>query len=550
MPIRTRFCAPWPGVRRWKNKPSGTLFAMLNDLKEFPLLRLDREHVLLSLVVLFLATSACTRSFTGDNSSFWAISNQGRSTATPGVIDIAAATWEWPMRRSAGALILTPTPDVPHSLPSLRTEPELYAVKSGDTLGQIANHYGISLEQLLQENELDNPNVLEVGQVLTIPVPIPQERGPDFKILPDSELVNGPYNILFNVEEFIKQQKGYLASYHEDVDEKSLTGAQIVQRVSLNYSVNPRLLLAVLQYQGGWLTETNPKKADLVYPIGFRDPERKGLYRQLSWAANNLNFGYYLWRVNGIATWVLSDGKVVPIAPTINSGTAGVQHMFALLYDRAAWEIAVSPEGLYAAYETLFGYPFDYTIEPLVPPSLEQPTLQLPFEPGVIWSFTGGPHGAWGDGAAWAALDFGPPGEALGCIQSDAWVVAAADGMILRSENGVVILDLDGDSFEQTGWVILYLHVESRDRVEAGTYLKAGERIGHPSCEGGVSSGTHLHLARRYNGEWIPADQDLPFDLDGWISSSAGIEYDGFLTRGGKQIEAYAGNSSENGIQR
>jgi LasA protease len=523
---------------------------MTNDSKEIPFSHLDKEYVLLSLVVLFLTTSACTRSFKGDKSSFWAISNQGRVTATPVVIDHTAATWEWPLRRSPGALILTPTPDVPHSLPSLRTEPELYSVKSGDTLGQIANRYGVSLDQLLKDNELVNPNVLEVGQVLTIPVPIPQERGPDFKILPDSELVNGPYNLLFNVEDFVKQQGGYLASYHEEVDDKSLNGAQIVQRISMDYSVNPRLLLAVLQYQGGWLTETNPKKADQVYPIGLRDPQRKGLYRQLAWAANNLNRGYYLWRVNGIATWLLSDGNVVPVAPTINAGTAGIQQMFALLYDRAAWEKAVSQEGLYATYETLFGYPFDYTIEPLVPPGLTQPTMQLPFEPGVTWSFTGGPHGGWGDGAAWAALDFGPPGEALGCTPSDAWVVAAADGMILRTGNGAVIQDLDRDGFEQTGWVLLYMHVESRDRVEAGTYLKAGERIGHPSCEGGVSSGSHVHLARRYNGEWIPADQDLPFVLDGWVSSSAGTEYDGFLIRGDEKIEAYAGNSPENGIQR
>jgi murein DD-endopeptidase MepM/ murein hydrolase activator NlpD len=523
---------------------------MLKDSKELLPSGIYKVFIVISLLVVILSNPACTRSFKEGNPSFWAISSQRQSTVTPGVIDYAKATVEWPMRRSPGAIVFTPTPDVPHSIPSPRTEPELYAVKAGDTLGQIANYYGVSLEQILGENELANPNVLEIGQVLTIPVPTPQERGPDFKIIPDSELVNGPYNLLFNVEEFVKQQSGYLASYHEEVGETSLNGAQIVQLVSLDYSVNPRLLLAVLQYQGGWLTNSKPEKADQVYPIGFRDPERKGLYRQLAWAANNLNRGYYLWRVNGASTWLLSDGNVVPIAPTINAGTAGIQQMFALLYDRNAWELAVSQEGLYATYEKMFGYPFDYTIEPLVPPGLKQPTLQLPFEPGVTWFFTSGPHGGWGDGSGWAALDFGPPGEALGCVPSDAWVVAAADGLIVRAENGAVIQDLDGDGFEQTGWVLLYMHVESRDRVKAGTYLKAGDRIGHPSCEGGVSSGTHLHFARRYNGEWIPADQDLPFVLDGWVSSGTGTEYDGFLTRGSEKVEAYAGNSANNGIQR
>jgi hypothetical protein len=94
------------------------------------------------------------------------------------------------------------------------------------------------------------------------------------------------------------------------------------------------------------------------------------------------------------------------------------------------------------------------------------------------------------------------------------------------------------------------MHIEARDRVPAGTYLHAGERIGHPSCEGGVSSATHLHLARRYNGEWIPADTTMPFVLDGWISRGTGTEYDGFLERDDAVVEAWDGIRGENAIQR
>jgi murein DD-endopeptidase MepM/ murein hydrolase activator NlpD len=176
--------------------------------------------------------------------------------------------------------------------------------------------------------------------------------------------------------------------------------------------------------------------------------------------------------------------------------------------------------------------------------------MQLPFEPAVPWAFTSGPHGAWGDGAAWGALDFAPADDRLGCVPSNLWVVAVADGRILRAGDGAVIQDLDNDGHEQTGWVVLYMHIESRERVQPGAYLKAGERIGHPSCEGGVSTGTHMHLARRYNGEWISADQGIPFVLDGWVSSGAGVEYDGYLQRGARRIEAYAGHKPENEIQR
>jgi hypothetical protein len=138
----------------------------------------------------------------------------------------------------------------------------------------------------------------------------------------------------------------------------------------------------------------------------------------------------------------------------------------------------------------------------------------------------------------------------LGCNISDDWVVAAADGWITRSENGQVVQDLDGDGKEQTGWSLLYLHIETRDRVERGTFLKAGERVGHASCEGGFSSGTHLHFARRYNGTWIAADGSLPIVLDGWVSSGSGLEYEGTLTLDHKILEAWDGRRDENQIQR
>lgn len=512
-----------------------------------------KRRMALFIAILLLASLACARSLDTGSSSIWSISGKSLPLEASNVEATLEPAWVLAPKRSPGAPILTPTPDDPHPLPPIRTDPDSYQVQPGDTLGLIASRYGISLELLSEANQLVNPNLLEVGQILTVPAPPPQNPGLSFKVIPDSELVYGPYSVIFNVEEFVQKQAGFLSTYKEEIGDVSWSGAQIVQRVAQDYSVNPRLLLAVLEHQSGWVTQKSPKKSGANardYPIGWADPQRKGLYRQLNWAANNLNRGYYLWRAGAIGSWLLSDGDIVPIDPTINAGTAAVQQMYAFLFDRKKWEIAVSSEGLFAVYNALFGYPFDYAFDPITPRDLNQPVMQLPIEPGVVWSFTGGPHGGWGDGSAWAALDFGPPGEAMGCVPSDAWVAAVADGLILRTGDGVVIQDLDGDGLEQTGWVVLYMHVDQVDRVQPGVFVKAGDRIGHPSCEGGVSSGTHLHLARRYNGEWIAADQEIPFILDGWVSSSLGKEYDGYLNRGGKKIEAYAGNSDINQIQR
>jgi murein DD-endopeptidase MepM/ murein hydrolase activator NlpD len=327
-------------------------------------------------------------------------------------------------------------------------------------------------------------------------------------------------------------------------------GAEIVERVALEYSVNPRLLLALLEYQSNWVTKSNPPEETRIYPLRYYEAWREGLYNQLAWAANLLNEGYYLWKLNAITAWILSDGSVNQVDPTINPGTAGVLNVLRYIKNQENWEGAVSEEGIYAAYLNLFGYPFIFSFEPMIPDGLAQPDLQLPFEKGDVWSFTGGPHGGWNTGSAWAAIDFAPPGEALGCFPSEAWVVASAPGKIVYSDHGAVIQDLDGDGVWQTGWSMLYMHIASSERVEVGDYLDAGDRIGHPSCEGGFSTGTHLHLARRYNGEWIAADSNTPMDLDGWITAGYGVEYDGYLIKGDETLEAWNGRSPFNAIQR
>ena len=177
------------------------------------------------------------------------------------------------------------------------------------------------------------------------------------------------------------------------------------------------------------------------------------------------------------------------------------------------------------------------SVEPLFPAGLKQPELVLPFEPELQWAYTGGPHSAWERKGALAALDFAP-NETSGCAETNRWVVASAPGLVVRSDRGVVMLDLDGDGNEETGWSLLYLHVATDGRVPLGTWLETNDRIGKPSCEGGVSTGTHLHFARKYNGEWIIADGAMPFNLDGWVAHRGDESYVGTLTRGDDVIQS------------
>lgn len=111
------------------------------------------------------------------------------------------------------------------------------------------------------------------------------------------------------------------------------------------------------------------------------------------------------------------------------------------------------------------------------------------------------------------------------------------------------MVDLDEDGHPETGWVLLYLHVSTRDRVEVGVDVDVGDRIGHPSCEGGFSETTHLHFARLYNGEWIAADGPLPMVLSGWRFYSDGSAYDGYAERDGvKRTASESWDASINGL--
>ena len=84
---------------------------------------------------------------------------------------------------------------------------------------------------------------------------------------------------------------------------------------------------------------------------------------------------------------------------------------------------------------------------------------------------------------------------------------------------------------ERTGWVVLYLHIADAGRVPVGTVADVGDPLGHPSCEGGHSTGTHIHIARKYNGEWIIADGVMPFVLSGWEPIRGDEAYDGYLVK-------------------
>src|SRR5258708_3098192 len=181
-----------------------------------------------------------------------------------------------------------PTPNPTYPPLSLTTS---YTIQNGDTLATIADDFGTTVDQILALNgNLSATSTIYVGQVISVPGR-PSKTTPNIKLIPDSELVNSPAVRGFDVIGYIKFQPGFIRVYSENVPvaagqpARIMSGAEILQFVAASTSVNPRLLLALLEYRGHWITNPAPDPDALTYPLRIKDPNYQGLFNQLLCAA-------------------------------------------------------------------------------------------------------------------------------------------------------------------------------------------------------------------------------------------------------------------------
>jgi len=423
---------------------------------------------------------------------------------------------------------MTPFPTRPAYEPGELVE---YTAQTGDTLSALAQRFNTTVEEIRIANDFipEDATTMPPGMPMQIPIYYRPLWGTPYQIVPDAIFVNGPNASEFNSQTFISEHSGWLQTYYAWAFSGTRTAAEIVDYVALQYSISPKLLLALLDYQGGAFSEPFLDEERETQILGLDSDYWVGIYLQLSYAANILNDGYYRWREGDLLAFDLADGSLVRPDPWQNAATVALQYFFSQVLSEREFHYAIGPDGFARTYTDLFGDPWSTT--PHIPGSLVQPEMQLPYKNDVGWAFTGGPHTGWGSMAPWSAIDFAPPSTVTGCYPSGMWTTAVADGLVVRDGDGIVVLDLDADGDERTGWVVFYLHVAERDRVSVGTTVKAGDPLGHPSCEGGRSTGTHVHIARKYNGEWLPADGTIPFVLSGWRPIRGATQYSGWLVK-------------------
>ncbi len=498
------------------------------------------RKIKLGAALLVLATLACNLPVRGNAIQHAVSATLTAAAGTPLAAPVQPATALPPIPAATAA----PPQDEPGWV--------RYRTRAGDTLPALAGRFGVNIIEIRGTENLSPDGLLPVGQELRFPNPggLPCCEA---LLLPDAEIPNSPVSAGFDLQQTVQTGGGYLSRYAEEVDGEWLSGAEIIRRIALDTSTNPRLLLAVLEYRSGWWSGEPAGAADNPFPIGFKNPAYQGLHKELTLTARMLTVGFYGWRAGSLTRITFGNGQTRQLDATLNAGTAALQNLFAYLSPtEAGWQAQLKGDNSFTAfYARQFGDPWARAADiELLFFGLAQPDLALPFLPGKLWSLTGGPHITWGTGTPWGALDFAPAGERSGCYISPSFTTAAAAGVVVRAERGQVLLDLDGDGDERTGWVLLYMHIAGQDRAAVGTRLNADDPLGHPSCEGGRVTGTHMHIARKYNGEWLGVDGPLPFVLSGWQAVKGAKPYLGGLILADQYVTAKSDGSHKSVIQR
>jgi len=203
-----------------------------------------------------------------------------------------------------------------------------YTAQNGDTIPALAARFNTTIEEIMQANPIipREATTMPPGLPMKIPIYYLALWGTAYQSIPDHAFVNGPSQIGFSTSAFVSSTSGWLKNYRVYAGEKMRTGAETVDYVATNYSISPQLLLAILEYQSGALTQPEPPVGK--YMLGFRRVNYESRYLQLVIAANTLNNGYYAWRAGKLTEIELPDDTLFRQDPWQNEGSVELQYYF------------------------------------------------------------------------------------------------------------------------------------------------------------------------------------------------------------------------------
>jgi hypothetical protein len=306
-------------------------------------------------------------------------------------------------------------------------------------------------------------------------------------------------------------------------------------------SVNPQVLLAVLEIQLGWVNSIGPS----VTADQIRD--------QIESTAMDLAMAFYehlyIWGARRPAgqsapaagpVILFDDGSAQLLDPATSSGSYAVARVLGSrpLTEGLQAQAAASDgtQGFQQVFGTLFPgedlLDESNQITPLAAPPAD--LLQFPFPLGATW-IASGAH-SWNGGSyppPFSSVDFFT-GGATCSNPPNLFAVAAATGAATRPFGYQCWLELDHSG----GWETSYYHLRN---LYSGAPLTRNGKAGTIACElcaGGFSTGPHVHFSLKFGGAYASLEG---VKLSGWTVHVGAIPYDGgSFTRGGVTLNPYS----------
>jgi murein DD-endopeptidase MepM/ murein hydrolase activator NlpD len=354
--------------------------------------------------------------------------------------------------------------------------------------------------------------------------PLPPANLPH-TLIADDRFTYAPDFYTAEVQAFLEEQGSILARATVPLGDGEDSFAHALVGQCIRYSLNPKVLLALLEVQSGLIRGTGggPEAQTFAsrqdFAFGYRQAEWQGLDRQLQWAAYTLAVSF---RREELPFPRLTDGKQAAVPAEAGAATRALLRLLAYTADsqRYAQLRSSGPGSFVATYRELFGE--DPRLPLSSPPPAQEPFLWPPYtgspaivsyfdheyptfeENGTILTYGGERgHASYDGHDGWDyALPAGSP------------VLAAAAGRVVfagfldtgcATPAGLVVLD------HGQGYRTLYWHLQSIEVAE-GQELRRGARLGTVGSTG-CSSGPHLHLGVEFLGRDV--------DPYGWCGSPA-----------------------------
>ncbi len=338
---------------------------------------------------------------------------------------------------------------------------------------------------------------------------------------------NGP-----EIQAFLEARDSPLKAMHFQIGGRAASFSTVLVGLTTLYSLNPKLLLALLDLQSGLVSSQQASDEQLAWAMGYRGGGRSGLYGQLRWATRELRYAVRDYALKGSGPpppLVFADGT----RQGVSADLAFSRYILARILAPTITPDLLDPrlEGLVNSYTRLFGDP---RAPPTTWPALAAPFLTRPMTPTFpVTSFfdhdtpflrqNGSLLTYWGrsetdlafayDGHTGWDYAMSPPDE----------VLAAAAGVVMfagASDDGcatpaqAVILD------HGNGYRTLYWHLASLS-VAAGQTVSGGALLGIAGASG-CAVGAHLHFQVQYLGRDVDPYGWCGTTPDPWAQNPAG----------------------------